>query len=315
MSLFQSIYDRTTLFNDSTYRETLDSRYEIQIWPTVARAQGGTDAFIVGMLTSPISISLNANYDTMNIGSVISNIPIVGDIANAVGPVMQYGIAAAGYADISKTGLFSKKFYTSSGYLFLNPQFRVVDWEGTGKPLSTACGMLNFCLPKRVANIDDALRKLKEGLENVVLAISGLSIEDQEGLLNTIQTFGSKGSSFLSNNILSPVLKGTINDPKFIKRALDNTIRDPEALVISSSPTPVYIKIGDYFEHPDMVIEHVGVNFSKQMTKAGPLYVDFDVQLSSRSAAFIDSLGFKSATKRVFRENAQNAFDKNFKGL
>ena len=164
MSLFQSIYDRTTLFNDSTYSET-NKAYQIEIYPNSERANsnnGEADGHIVGMLTSPINISLNANYDTMNVGSVLNNIPIVGDIANAVGPVMQYGVAAAGYADISKTGIFTKKFYTSSGYLFLNPQFRVVDWEGNGKSLVTACILMNYCLPKRVKNIGEVIQEIEK---------------------------------------------------------------------------------------------------------------------------------------------------------
>jgi len=304
MSLFQSIYDRTTLFNDSTYRET-NRAYQIEIWPMAKRANGGDeeDAHIVGMLTSPINISLNANYDTMNIGSVVSNIPMVGELVNAVGNVLEYA-AAAGYANMSKSGIFTKKFYTSTGYLFLNPQFRVVDWEGKGSPLITSCALLNYCLPKRVKNISDVMNKLKSWYK---------VLDDMVPNNSTVDGWIAKAQAKVDMAINA--VTTAIGDKDILSRAAKETIGDPDALILSSSPTPVLVKIGDYFENWDMVIEHVGVQFSKQLTASGPLFVDFDVQLSSRNAVFVDGLGFQQAKKRVVRENAQNAFDKNFKGL
>lgn len=52
---------------------------------------------------------------------------------------------------------------------------------------------------------------------------------------------------------------------------------------LRAAPTPVRVRIGNFFFHEDMIIESVSFDFSKEMTKNGPLYVDISMSLSSRT--------------------------------
>ena len=70
------------------------------------------------------------------------------------------------------------------------------------------------------------------------------------------------------------------------------------SLDLKASPPTVTVTIGEYFEHTDMVVENVELNFSKEVTPAGPLYLDATIKLSSRYIINdISNVGFKSPSK------------------
>ena len=64
---------------------------------------------------------------------------------------------------------------------------------------------------------------------------------------------------------------------------------------LRSSPVPVKVEIGNFFKNDDMVITNCSFNFSKEMTRNGPLFVKIDLDLSTRMIlTSMDSVGLVS---------------------
>lgn len=290
---------KTDMFDQKSYYKTIFGQhhpYQIRISPNIGRTHGGADTAITGVMSSKININMEAEYDDLDLGGMVSNLPLVGGLLNSVGNVAGTAFAATGQG-LNNVGLFTRKFYKKGGYLRIEPEFKVVDWDGTGLTILTAAYLLNYCVPKRGETLDsidsiiDEIGRraglgsdlIERGINGVKRAVEGLTNKEDAKKLNEAYE-----NNEAAKRIGDTTLKGT-------KTLID------EGLQITSSPTPVSVYISNYFTHYDMIIESVGVEFSDKITKAGPIQADFKVALSSREASSVDRMGLHTTNnKRVF---------------
>ena len=186
----------------------------------------------------------------------------------------------------------SKLIYQQSGYLVINIPMMVVDWQGTGQPLMTAILLANYCLPRDIAGgsmeavlkeannwVNEQLEKLKKS-ENVSEKIVGNGLDAAkkagEGVAITAEQILQKAQDFIAskNKVAGDALKN-------YSKTMGEGLKDLTTL--RSSPTPVNVQIGQFFKKGDMVIKNLTYTFSKEMTKMGPLYVKFQLELCSRT--------------------------------
>jgi len=60
---------------------------------------------------------------------------------------------------------------------------------------------------------------------------------------------------------------------------------------ITNSPTTVNVRISNFMNYTNMIVESLDVKFSKEMTKTGPLYADFSLKLSSKQMPTYNDMG------------------------
>jgi hypothetical protein len=212
-----------------------------------------------------------------------------------------------GTANPNNLGMSSKKIYSSSGYLELDLDFRIVDWKGTGQPLKSAFLLSAMALPKNKANYTASqvsINTIDKFIKFFGSAIADKNMVNQTSndLMKLIKdTFGIAEEGVIKILNAAPGMNG---------KEITGYLNSPEFFTLASSPLPVTIKIGQYFEHSDMIIETVGTEFSKSMTEFGPLYSDFKIHTSSRQTILLDDnkppeqqLGLKSPKKmnRILR--------------
>lgn len=289
---------KTDVFDQKSYYKTIFGKnhpYQITISPNIGRKHGGTDTAVTGVMSSKININMEAEYDDLDLGGMVSNLPLVGGFINSVSNAGATAFASTGQG-LNNVGLFTRKFYKKGGYLRIEPEFKVVDWDGEGLPVVTAAHLLNFCVPKRGDVAESIASKLLElgitdnqiisAFQGVKSGIEGLVDEERQKKINN--AFESFKDSELG--------KGTIEGAKNVLN---------EGFALTSSPTPVTVHISNYFLHQDMIIESVNVEFSDKMTKYGPIQADFKIGLSSREASSVDSMGLrKRNANRVFFGNS-----------
>lgn len=261
---------------------------------------------VVGILKNNLKLNMDANWDPANIlGSLTSNSTILSTLFKSA----QLG----GIADPTKYGLSSKKIYSSSGYLKVGVDFRVVDWYGDGESTKSAFSMLSHVVPTNrdslgIPGSAELITKIKNIWRKIVVE-KGYGQEGKDAFNRVLDSVGVEGQ----------IREGVVNVfetmAKTIKAAgagAEALYTDQQFFVLASAPLPVTLQIGNYFEHNDMVIDGVDVDFSRECTNSGPLYADFSVNLSSRKSVLIDTdsssnepgIGLKSPnqTPRVIRD-------------
>ena len=199
-------------------------------------------------------------------------------------------IAQIGGAAQMGAAFASKLIYQQSGRLEINIPMMVVDWQGIGQPLMTAILLVNYCLPTTIGNMGDIATKFNEWLKQEFdkLQKSGKTAEEIAGYLGgALQNFAEGAVQSVENFVKEGLDKVASWDKTgTLSTAFSNfkeTIADTSDLhTLRASPVPVNVQIGQFFKRDDMVIRNLSYTFSKEMTKAGPLYVKFNLELSSR---------------------------------
>jgi hypothetical protein len=249
------------------------------IQPSVARiGSNDPDPILVGLLKGSLGFNINAVWQEM--GGLASVMPSLGFIDKAI-DAANSTVRFAGGANVGEI-YKSKKVYHKSGYLTIRPSMRVVDWNGKSQPIKAAFLACSYCVP---FNNEDYIKQL----EYLGVTLSGSSNETisllGQGLVQTIR-LGHNGLNYATENFKDVLTKidGSGNMAKGFGNIIRNISEDlkNDYGTFRAAPSPVQVKIGKYFEHPDMVIEDVAVEFSKEMTRQGPLYVDLTLSLSSR---------------------------------
>ncbi len=214
---------RRTIFDSKLYKRATDSTglYRVKI------------GNIVGILKNQVNLSMAANFETLlSLDSKFSTARKV------------LGISGN---NIFTTGIFTRKFFRSGGYVVIPIEFRVVDWEGTGNVLRDAVDIYQSTVPKGrgklaktdISRVSTAFKKtLVEGFK------LGTGKQTIEQTVNNIQT-------------------GGLGD---------------------SAPQPVPVEISTYFKMSRMIITSVSGVFSKEVTPQGPLFADFSVTVESEQA-------------------------------
>jgi hypothetical protein len=251
---------------------------------------------IRGLLTENFSINVDASWDTLDIIGGLSTNPFLA-------PIAKYGTMLAsvnGIANVANTGISTRKVYTQSGYLELSVKFRVVDWRGTGEPVTSAFLLSSMCLPKNLKSytakeaIVEAATKTVGLIENFVGIITtalGYSQESTDSLKKAIGTDAGNFGNWVFSIAELPI-EGIISKiAPTITQSIGKIANDPQFLVLASAPSTISVEIGNYFKHNDMIVKNVRCDFSKQACTAGPLFADFEMSISSRQAILMGANG------------------------
>jgi len=287
MSFSQSLGDRiankVNPFTERTYKDVLDSntgQYKIIIMPKIRRVDSNTgkeiDLGVHGMLKNNIQYSIKAEWGATDLEnglmSMFPNSGLLGDLVNTV-----RSAGRLGGSSVANAGVFTKKFYTKSGYLEISPELRVMDWDDQNLPLQAALVLTTLTIPKVSGSA-----KLREIVEssNTLETVKDGALKTLEKLTNSnvdaVSDFGDRTSEGFDDFLESDAF-------------------------LTSAPPAVEVKIGNWLNFSDMVLEDVNVTFSKEMTKVGPLYADFSLTLSTRESLVlgedgINGVGIKANT-------------------
>jgi hypothetical protein len=266
--------DFNNLFTEDTYNKAIKysqdgGPYSIKITPSMGRViSNQKDVGITGILKNNISINVDSNWESM--GDIISDIAGNNSIINAFKSVGNFSTRPAGIS-IANAGLVTKKIYKGGGgYLIINPEFRLFDWESTGCVLQQLLTLITLCLPRSAASmtIEEVVKKITAAVPNN--KVSKL-IDWVTDYINTaVENSGDE------------LLIGSLN---VIKHVLDEVGEGD--IRLTESPSPVRVQISNWFRHDDMVIESIKLDISDKMTINGPLYIDVSMSLSSREAMVV----------------------------
>lgn len=203
---------------------------------------------VTGMLQENLQFSVEADWD--NIFSLNERFAATKTILGTAG------------LGLFNAGMWTKKFYKGGSYLKINPKIRVLDGNANGTVLDAAEALIDFCLPVYNGALD---LKTKELLQKSIAKVK------KDGVLK------SAGDAVVAGlkagfNELGDILNGEES------QKLLNLLSGKE--ILSNSPTPVLVKISNFYSN-SFIVESVQVEFSKEMTDYGPLYVDINMSLSA----------------------------------
>lgn len=212
-------------------------------------------------------------------GGLIDAYQRIGGAANLLGAAPQANVFA------------SKKIYQKSGYMEIKIPMMVVDWEGTGQPLLSALFLAYYCLPSgNVGNelikagqsfLDSQVEKAEDA-ETIGEKLTGAAANVADGTLAMGEGLVRKSVEMLKG-FSSSIGSDKVIDSAQVEYAKENLVEGiDDIFTLRASPVPVIVEIGNFFKHNDMVIENLDYKFSKEMTKAGPLFVNFTLSLSTR---------------------------------
>ena len=235
---------------------------------------------VVGVTQVKVSIGLESEWASLNY-------PAIPKFFNTLSVLGGGGEIGSVY--------MSKKLWRKNGFISMTPTFRVVDWNGTGKPLMAALQVSKLCLP----GIPSSLATMINGAEEKEInAVDGLS----ENVIKASKTFKdsikkiTKGTAYeaagdLIGNGIESTGKAVGGRSSTINR---NIVEDAHDLItLKDAPPPVMVQISNYFFHPDMIITNANFEFSQEVSDVGPLYVDITLEMSTRKrVSGINDIGF-----------------------
>ena len=297
-----------SLFTEDSYKGAIGSEVPngfdpgyavIILRPSIVRSftKDDIEPIVIGIIKDKIDLNYTAEWSPMGgFASVMQSVPFVGDIVQMGAKALNAGsgiVNMGGGADLGAV-YSSKMIYHKSGYLRINPSFRVVNWQGNGDPLKASVLIASYCSPlegdtsiidtikQLLKNFDSSSDKntIAKQLSTLANQVGGTLKELVLGLEQKIENVGGQAATNIFNNITSDIEK--------------------DYLSIRSSPVPLQVTIGQYFFHPDMVLMESNLSFSKEMTKTGPLYVDISLTLVSRKIiGGVNDIGISKTVNRL----------------
>lgn len=255
--------------------------------------------------------------------SLLQSVPGLGGVVEGIGNIYNTGSTISNILGVTpqQSIYASKKIYKKSGYLTLKIPMMVVDWNGSGQPVATAWALLQLMLPslseldKEVKNkiidigtniknnaaelgkklAEDLTNNIKENATEMENKGKNPIVKGVGKVINTateqVQKLGAGmydcGNKLLEDGIV--LVKETQQKIKEFEGSanlqnVSTTLFDGfDVTSFKSSPVPVTIQIGKFFEHKDMIIENFSFTFSKEMTRKGPLYVKINLDVSTRT--------------------------------
>lgn len=198
------------------------------------------------------------------------------------------------------TGLWSQLMFKNGGYLILTPEFRIVDWnedEYKKSPTLRAAEILTTCCYPRGGNSNSFKAGGGSTVKELAAAASSVVADAREG----VEGMGEQFGSFFQKLVTGVTGKNP-------KDSVSNTVGAVDfSKILSNSPPPVSIRVGNFYYFPEMVVEAADCKFSKEMTRRGPLYVDIKLELKSLQRP--NSSGFRDPTaqNRVFSDRNRAA--------
>lgn len=289
------------------------------------------DYQIVGIIQNPLKFSVNAEWGEM--GGVTGLLPFNLTNNNFVQTGQQIfsdinkRVNMAGFSDLGAV-YASRRVYKKSGYLDINAEMKVVDWNGVGAPIKTAIVLSRLLLPDSRYG-EDINNKVKEHIYDPLMDYAYKKGSQVVGVAKHAYKEGKKigyglgmdgAIDFFEDTttegirILDDVGKKT--KKLFLENGGRSTSRNfllntkqnlSDYYTLRSSPSTVQLDVGNYFTRRDMIITGATFEFSKEITRNGPLYVDVNLSFSSRTI-MTDDIGFdnhsiKSNGGRIVYEN------------
>jgi len=298
MSFLAGSFDKS-VFNKNSYKSAIDGSSGgngyavVRINPVRPRIGDIEDPEIVGVMNTEEG---GFNFD------IKSEWRTYGGMASALLPGSTAAVAALGQkanallnaSDLASVGeaYASKLHYQRSNYMTINIPIMVVDWDGEGQPLLCAQLLAYYSLPVYIGNLidmgDAALESIKDYLYtkkqfdvlNMIESTQYYAKEAVEGIKN----LGKASVDAVDNatgGAVTDVSKSTVGQAG--SRLGQSVLEDSDDIIsLRASPVPLRVQIGEYFDNEDMVLTDINFKFSKEMTKKGPLYANFNLSLSTR---------------------------------
>lgn len=308
-----------SVFTKDTYRHAIREGNQngyavIKIKPMRKRVGSTIDDYqIIGIIQDD-GLSLSMQADWQEGGGLGDLVPSIGflqkmdDIQGTASDVARL----AGFQNIGAV-YASRKIYHSNSDIKISPKLKVVNWKNNGAPIKSAIALFSLCIPSHVS--EEVINQYKlfvqrcaKGVENVVdknlPEPIGEAVEGMESGITKIAEkaidIGKAGLDIITN-AADTALPGSVGgiQQNVLEDILDN-------FQVKSSPVPVRVEIGRFFARDDMVITGVTCNFSREMTISGPLFVDIDLEIASRTVVRdINDLGLQTSygIQRVFQIN------------
>jgi len=288
-----------SLFTKEAYTKAIGNKstngYAVmRIMPKGNRFTKRQDAQIKGVITDPMSFSIEANWDSLGgIAGLVPSIFGLDDLAAGIEKIATGGnlSRAAGVAE-GGTRFTTKKVYSKSGYLTITPKIKIINWYGTpeGSPVLAAMLLASYCLPSPMdqglaGGINDVAKKLIGVAAKGISQILPKDPADATATEGNIPPLDDTTGEFANkvDQIATATMKGIGSLAKQAGEAgVEIFDGVDDYFILKSSPSPVSVSIGNYFQHDDMVITNVQFNMSKEMTEYGPLYIDAEITMSSR---------------------------------
>lgn len=307
MGFISGAFDKS-VFNKGSYAAAIGKPGKkngyavVRITPTIARnGENELDSTITGVLNSDqggFNFNIEANWEPMG-GFAQSVLP---DALSKLSPLYDNVNALAQLGGNAKMGVSyaSKLIYQQSGYLTINIPLMIADWRGIGQPLMSAMLLSYYMLPSKNKNninqkdtISNLTTWLKEQLKNnkvdsaAATVLKNLLVGSAGFVEGAALDFGALAKKY-NDQIVSFDKSGTLAAGEATAAASFGTgvsngvggINDMYTL--RSSPSPVQVEIGEYFKNTDMVITNIKFEFSKEITRMGPLFLKVDLALSTR---------------------------------
>ena len=263
------------------------------------------DVPIVGVYDTEsggLNMSLNAEWKDMGqiaggiaskvgLGGVAGGLSTTNDVLS-VGGISNMGAAWA-----------SKKVYQKSSYLDITVPMKIVDWDGTGQPLLSALILSYYMVPAKAKTVTGQISQVMKTVNNYLADSENSFIKNIGEGLNSVQTKAegvSKDAKTAINGAVNSLKSSDGIMSGSVGYGLGEIVAGADDMnQIRSSPLPVELDIGQYFKHKNMVITGVSFDFSKEMTKAGPLYVKVSLTFSSRMiVSGMDDIGLRPISNK-----------------
>jgi len=300
MSFISGALDKS-VFNQGTWAAAVGKDGHpgyavVRITPNSSRlgiggAGGGQDPSIKGVFDfekGTFGFGVEANWTSLgDIGSTL--LPGASTGVKGIFEKINAGSNLAGAAEIG-SGLASQLIYQKSGHLEIKIPMMIVDWDGNGQPILSSLLLARYCLPSFILNgkniAEKGIEKIAESLKE---AIGKENVDQITKLTDQLKSFGKEGVELAKKvgATIDEATGGIAADAVEVlgdltKSTIENIGDVSDAYTLRSSPSDVSVEIGQFFVNRKMVITSVNFEFSKEMTRWGPLYVNIDITLKSR---------------------------------
>jgi len=244
---------------------------------------------VVGVTQGKVRIGIESEWTSLNY-------PAIPKFFNTVSVL-------AGGGDLGSVYM-SKKLWRKNGYITMSPTFRVIDWNGTGKPLLAALQVSKFCLPGIPSKLATMINGGEETEIDVVDGLSKTASDESKNYKDKMKTKNRNSIQDLYDKFVTKTLDFTAKSiggrASTVNRNLVEDFHD--LITLKDAPPPIRIQISNYFYHPDMIITNASFEFSQEVSDVGPLFVDITLDLSTRKImSGINDIGFTDTATNTQR--------------
>ena len=240
---------------------------------------------ITGILTSNIKYSIESEWqdEVLPVPTAHENLSMLA------------GVGAMG--SIAK----SKQYFRSAGYATVNPEIRIIDWDGNGICAKSVAWLTMMCVPvasKTVggSHTDAAIETVRQSMTSEELqTVNGWATSAAGKALGAVAKTGALGESTAETAEAIGTDIGTMLQS--VGREVIDEVHD--FITMKYSPPPLIVRVGTIFYHNEMILKSIEATFSNEMGVMGPIYVDISLNLESRKkSASVRDIGLLGDVKK-----------------